>query len=53
MPQKPSIARGIGGVFGVLAAVDLNHEPFLSTNKVNNIRPDRLLTHKLESSKRP
>jgi len=43
MLQKPSIARGITAVVCVLAAVDLNHETFLSTNKVNNIRPDRLL----------
>jgi hypothetical protein len=39
MLQKPSIARGIAAVVGVLASIDLNHEPFLSAGKVNNIRP--------------
>jgi hypothetical protein len=49
---EPSIAYRIGAVFGVLAAIDLDHEPLLSTNKIDDIRPDRSLTHEFEPSKR-
>jgi hypothetical protein len=50
--REPSIAHGIAAVFGMLAAIDLDHQPLLSTNKIDDTRPDRLLTHEFESSKR-
>ncbi len=53
MLYEPSIAHSIAAIFGMLAAIDLDHESHLSTNKIDNIRPDRLLTHEFESGKRP
>ena len=48
MVNKPLIAQRVATVFGVLAAVELDHESLLSTNKIHNIRPDWLLTHEFE-----
>jgi hypothetical protein len=45
MRDEPSVADGVAFVIGVLAAVDLDNEPLLSTDKIYDIRPDRLLTH--------
>src|SRR5262249_56624900 len=39
-------------LFRVLAAIHLDHKPFLSTNKVDEIGPDGFLTHEFEASKR-
>jgi len=50
---EPSIAHGVAAVFGVLAAIDLDHEPLLPTNKIDDIRPDGSLTHEFESGQRP
>ena len=49
---EPLVAHGVAAVFGVLATIDLNHQPLLSTNKIDDIRPDRFLTHELEPSQR-
>jgi hypothetical protein len=49
---EPSIAQGVAVAFSVLAAIDLDHESFLSTNKIDNIWPDRFLPHEFESSQR-
>jgi hypothetical protein len=48
---EPSIAHGIAVAFSVLAAVNLDCEPLLSTHKIDDIGPYRLLTHELEPSK--
>ena len=48
MFNEPLIADGVASVLGVLAAIDLDDEPFLSTNKIDDITPNRLLTHKFE-----
>jgi hypothetical protein len=53
MFDEPSIADGVAPALGVLAAIDFDDKPFLSTDKVNHIRPDRLLTHEFESAHRP
>ena len=47
---EPSIARSVAAILGMLAAVDLDHEPLLSTNKIDDIRPDGFLAHEFESS---
>jgi hypothetical protein len=53
MLDEPPIADGVAPVVGVLAAIDLDDEPLLSTNKIYNIRPDRLLPHEFEPGERP
>ena len=53
MFEEPLIADGVASAFGVLAAIDLDHEPFLSTDKIDDIRSDRLLTDEFESTQRP
>jgi hypothetical protein len=53
MFNEPLIADGVASVLGVLAAIDLDDEPFLSTNKIDDITPNWLLTHKFESAERP
>ena len=52
MLDEPLIADGVAFALSVLAAVDLNDKPLLSTDKIRDIRPDRLLTHEFESAKR-
>lgn len=49
MREEPSFANRVVSVIGVLATVDLDDEPLLSTEKIYDIRPDRLLTHEFES----
>ena len=49
---EPSIAHRIAVAFGVLAAVKLDYESFLSANKIDDMGPDRVLTHEFESTKR-
>ena len=44
---KPFVANGIACVISVLPAVDLNYEPTVTADKVDRIRADRLLPHKL------
>ena len=54
MFDEPLIADGVASVLGVLAAIDLDDKPFLSADKVDHVRPDRLLTHELlKSAERP
>jgi hypothetical protein len=52
MRDEPLFADGAAAVIGVLAAVDLDDEPLLSTDKIYDIRPDRFLTHEFESGER-
>jgi len=51
MVNEPAIAHGVAPVAGMLATIDLNHEPLLSADKIYNIGADCLLTHELESTK--
>jgi len=53
MFDEPLIADTVAPALRVLAAIDLDNKPFLSTDKVDDIRPDRLLTNELESAQRP
>lgn len=53
MFDEPSVTDGIAPTLGVLPAINLDDKPFLSTDKVDHIRPDRLLTHEFESAHRP
>ncbi len=53
MRDEPLFAHGVASVIGVVATVDLDDEPLLSTDKIYDIRPDRLLTHEFESGERP
>jgi hypothetical protein len=43
MFDEPVVADGVASVIGVLATIDLDDEPLLSTDKIRDIRPDRLL----------
>jgi hypothetical protein len=47
---EPSIAHSVGSAFGVLTAIDLDHEPLLSADKIDDVRPDGFLTHEFEAS---
>jgi hypothetical protein len=47
------IALGVCGTFGVVAAIDFDHETPLAADEVREIRSDRLLTHKLETGELP
>jgi hypothetical protein len=49
MLHEPSIAHSVGSAFGVLTAIDLDHEPLLSANKIDDVRPDGFLTHEFEA----
>jgi len=53
MFDEPLITDGVAFALGVLATIHLDDKPFLSTNKINDIRSDRLLAHELESAQRP
>ncbi len=53
MFDEPSIAHNVRSALGVLASIDLDDNPFLSTDKVDHIRPDRLLTHEFVPAQRP
>jgi hypothetical protein len=53
MVDEPLIADGVATALGVLAAIDLDDKPVLSTDKIDHVRSDRLLTHKFESAQRP
>ena len=53
MFDEPLIADGVASVLGVLAAIDFDDKPFLSADKVDHVRPDRLLTHEFKSAERP
>jgi len=52
MVDEPSIARDVAPAIGMLAAIELDDEPFLSTNKIYHVRADRLLTHKFKPGER-
>jgi len=43
--NEPLIADCVASVIGMLATIDLDDEPFLSTDKIYDIRTDQLLTH--------
>ncbi len=53
MFDEPSVADGVVPALGVLPAIDLDDKPFLSTDKVDHVWPDWLLTHEFESAHRP
>ncbi|MGA7523892.1 MAG: hypothetical protein WBW84_15680, partial [Acidobacteriaceae bacterium] len=53
MFDKPTIAHGVAPVLGVLASIELDDEPFLSADKIGDIRSDRLLTHEFKFAERP
>jgi hypothetical protein len=53
MFDEPVIADGVASVIGVLATIDPDDEPLLSTDKIRDIRPDRLLPREFESGERP
>lgn len=44
MFDKPSIAHGVASALSMLTTIDLDDKPFLSTNKIDNVSSDRLLT---------
>jgi hypothetical protein len=46
---EPSTPYGVGAIFGVLAAIDLDHQSLLSTDKIDDIRPDGFLPHEFEA----
>jgi hypothetical protein len=46
---QPLIAHSILRIIGVLATVNFNNESEFATNKVDNIRSDRLLANKFMS----
>ena len=48
MFDEPSIAHDVASALGVLTSIDLDDNSFLSTNKVDDIRVDPLLTHEFE-----
>ena len=48
MFDEPLIAGGVALVIRVLATVDFDDESLLSTDKIYDIRPDRLLPHELK-----
>ncbi len=52
MLDEPSVTHGVAAAIGVLASVDLEDEPFFSTNEIRDVRSDRLLTHEFESAER-
>jgi hypothetical protein len=43
---QPFVADYIAGIFRVLATIHLNNETSFTTNKINRVRPDRLLPDK-------
>jgi hypothetical protein len=49
---EPAIALAVAVIFGMLSAIDFDHEPFLSTDKIGDIRPDRLLPNEFEPAQR-
>jgi len=53
MLRQPPIAHSVALTFGMLAAINFDHEPLLSTNKIGDIGSDRLLPDEFESTKRP
>jgi hypothetical protein len=52
MVGEPSITHDVASAIGVLAAIDLDDEPFLSTDKIHDVRADRLPTDKFKSGER-
>ena len=53
MFDEPVIANAVASTLRVLTAIDLDNKPFFSADKVDDIRADRLLTHKFETAQRP
>jgi hypothetical protein len=51
--DKPLITVSVALVIRVLATVDFDHKPLLSTDKIYDIRADRLLTNEFETAERP
>lgn len=50
MLDEPSVADRVASALGVLAAIDLDDKAFLSTDKIDDIRSNRLLTDELEAA---
>ena len=53
MFDEPSIARGVASALGMLATIDLDDKPFLSTDKIDDIPSDRFLTDEFVPAQRP
>ncbi len=51
--DEPLTTGSVTLAIRVLATVDFDDEPLLSTDKIYDIRPDRLLTHEFETAERP
>jgi hypothetical protein len=49
---EPSIAYQVTFVIGVLATVNLDDEPPLTANKIDDIRPNGFLPHEFETIQR-
>ena len=49
MIGKPPVANGIAFIHGMLAAIDLDHQPLLTTDEIDNVGSNRFLTHKFEA----
>ena len=49
---QPPFAVGIAFADAVSATIDFDDEPFLPTTEIDDVGPDRLLTHKFESAER-
>jgi hypothetical protein len=52
MVDEPPIAHSVASVIGVLAAIDFDHEPFFSADKIYDVRPDRLLAYEFKPGER-
>ena len=52
MINEPTVANSVATPYCVLAAIDLNDESPLTTNKIHNVWSNRLLPNKLEAIKR-
>jgi hypothetical protein len=52
MINEPTVANSVATPYCVLAAIDLNDESPLTTNKIHNVWSNRLLPNKLEANKR-
>ena len=53
MFAEPSIAHGVSSALGMLATVNLDDQPFLSTDEINDVPSDRLLTDEFMPAQRP
>ena len=47
------VTRFVVAVFGMLPAVDFDNKPFVTADKIGDVRADRYLSRKLEAGKTP